>query len=105
MLFKNSNLIGLLTAHWHLIAKAYDETLSDSKLGEFQVETLKILSDIGVLDMMWINTSHNFSATMKKLLGDKKALGLNIHEVEQLVHQLNERSDQWFTRSIQCNWK
>lgn len=104
-LSKNSDLIDLLTTHWGLIAKAYDETLSGSKLGEFEVDTLKMLSDIGVLDVMWINASHDFSATMKKLLGDKKALGLNVNEVEQLIHELNKQSDQWFTRTIQCNWK
>jgi hypothetical protein len=40
-LSKNSDLIDLLTTHWGLIAKAYDETLSGSKLGEFQADTLK----------------------------------------------------------------
>jgi hypothetical protein len=102
---KNSDLIGLLTTHWALIAKAYDESLSGTQLGEFPVETLKMLADIGVLDLMWINTSHDFSATMRNLLEARKAIDLNPDEVEQLIDQLNKQSNQWFTRSIQCNWK
>ena len=95
----------LLTEQWPLIMQAHAQTIGRQTFSEDQVKVLKTLSDVGVLDLMWSKTAHDFSEAMKIYLGDRSLESLNLEETAQLIANLVEHSTRWFTRTIQCNWK
>lgn len=94
----------ILLSDWDLISKAYDETLNSSMVGQFSVEKLKQLSEIGVLDLAWISTSHEFTTLIKQIIGEKRLGSLDDSEKQGLILNLIEESFKWFTPSIKCNW-
>jgi hypothetical protein len=95
----------LLTEHWPLIMQAYAQTIGRKTFSEDQVKVLKTLSDVGVLDLMWSKTAHDFTETMDIYLNDRSLESLNPDETAQLIADLVKHSSKWFTRTIQCNWK
>lgn len=95
----------LLTEHWALIVQAYAQNIGRKTFSEDQVQVLKTLSDIGVLDLMWSKTAHDFSEVMKLYLKERSLESLNQKETTQLISDLVRDSSKWFTRTIQCNWK
>ncbi len=94
----------ILLSDWDIISRAYDETLNSSIIGQFSVEKLKQLSEIGVLDLAWINTSHEFATLIKQIIGEKRLSSLGGREKQELILNLVEQSYKWFTPSIKCNW-
>lgn len=95
----------LLTEHWLLIMQAHAQTIGRKTFSEDQVKVLKTLSDIGVLDLMWSKTAHDFSEAMNTYLNGRLPESLTPEEIAQLIADLVQHSSRWFTRTIQCNWK
>ena len=85
--------------------QAHAEAISRQTFSDEQVKVLKILSDIGVLNLMWSKTTHDFSGVMSDLLGDQLPNSLTPEQTAQLIDDLVKYSSKWFTRSIQCNWR
>ena len=103
--FTTADLIKLLTDHWPLIMQAHAEATSRQTFSGDQVKALKMLSDIGVLNLMWSKTAHDFSEAMANLLGNQAPELLTPEETTELIASLAQQSSKWFTRSIQCNWR
>jgi len=99
------DLVQLLTENWALIEKAHAQLISRQTFSEEQVKVLKTLSDIGVLDLMWSKTAHDFSEAMNARLGHRKLENLSPEATHELIIDLVKHSSDWFTRTIQCNWK
>ncbi|QWD80354.1 hypothetical protein ICV01_03310 [Polynucleobacter sp. MWH-Spelu-300-X4] len=99
------DLSKFLTEHWALIMRAHAQTISRQTFSEEEVQVLKSLAAMGVLDLMWSKTAHDFSETIKAYLGGKQLEALHEGETQQLIAYLVENSSKWFTRTIQCNWK
>ena len=102
---RQPDLTKLLTEHWPLIMQAHAEAISRQTFSDEQVKVLKILSDIGVLNLMWSKTTHDFSEVMSDLLGGQLPNSLTPEQTTQLIDDLVKYSSKWFTRSIQCNWR
>lgn len=99
------DLTKFLMEHWVLITRAHAQTISRQTFSEEEVEVLKSLADMGVLDLMWSKTAYDFSETIKAYLGEKQLEILKPEETQQLITYLVENSSKWFTHMIQCNWK
>ena len=99
------DLISLLTENWGLIVRAYAQEISRETFSEEQVKILKVLSDVGVLDLMWSKTAHDFSEAIGAYLGQRSMKELNPQEIQLLIEYLMDNSSKWYTRSIQCNWQ
>lgn len=88
-----------------MIMQAHAQTIGRKTFSEDQVKVLKTLSDVGVLDLMWSKTAHDFTEAMNIHLNGRLPESLNPDETAQLIANLVQHSPKWFTRTIQCNWK
>jgi glucose dehydrogenase len=104
VIFKKPNIAEILNNYWELIVQARDSKLSEVRFSQEEVEILKYFAELGVIDLMWTKTTHNFSMALDAALDGQELLNLNQLSRDKVIEKIMESTSVWMTKSIKCNW-
>jgi hypothetical protein len=104
VIFKKPNIAEILNNYWELIVQARESKLSEVRFSQEEVEILKYFAELGVIDLMWTKTTHNFSMALDAALDGQELLNLNQLSRDKVIEKIMGSTSVWMTKSIKCNW-